>query len=651
MDEGPRKRRINTQDGCENVGNKERNSIQECTKRPSIDRESTNASFPNVPKFEVEDGLTSADSLYSSTCSSGEFYECSGNINSNKVKTSRILAALRKPVDRKLLRSLARSEGGLLTDVIRRKAWPELLDINNESTISCAPDVDIEQHKEYHQVVLDVSRSLKRFPPGISDFERKILQEQLLKLILSVIIKHPYLSYYQGYHDVAVTLLLVVGDEKENVHNGDEDDTEGFGESVSSNNDFEDSSDLITLTENGLNFEQVFSHARVTEDNGANIISLTAVTENNTVGVEENNVKDAEHARKTSTCEDLLSEDNAIGSSVVNDSIIVEGKPVAKCLKDISESGVEVTDEETDTVKTSLNGVKVKTESGDESESNFGETWDQDWDSTISEKENLDSASSGHLISMWCNSVALKMLEHVSLNHFRDCMGRTMDATSHLLHHVFPIVEREDRALCDFLDESGVGTMFCLPWVLTWFSHNINNHDIVVRLYDYFLASPVASPLYIAAAIILHRKNDIFETECEMPALHGLLSKIPDDLPFEKVLVKASDLYEAYPPESLKSDVEERSNRDRKQLEERRKQIALRGNAVNPDLALVPWRLLALLPPGYADRLVPWFMIPGRMWWLTRVIPRRHLRSRFVLAAIPIAMYYAYSHLLTNTSG
>lgn len=42
--------------------------------------------------------------------------------------------------------------------------------------------------------------------------ERAILQEQLIDIILVVLKCNPQLHYYQGYHDVAVTLLLVVGE-------------------------------------------------------------------------------------------------------------------------------------------------------------------------------------------------------------------------------------------------------------------------------------------------------------------------------------------------------------------------------------------------------------------------------------------------------
>lgn len=42
--------------------------------------------------------------------------------------------------------------------------------------------------------------------------ERAVLQEQLIDIILGVLKSNPQLHYYQGYHDVAVSLLLVVGE-------------------------------------------------------------------------------------------------------------------------------------------------------------------------------------------------------------------------------------------------------------------------------------------------------------------------------------------------------------------------------------------------------------------------------------------------------
>ncbi|XP_040288530.1 TBC1 domain family member 20-like isoform X3 [Bufo bufo] len=88
------------------------------------------------------------------------------------------------PVDVEKLREAAVSEGGLLSQEIRRRVWPKLLNIN----VFCLPP-----------------------KPGMAAAERSVLQEQLIDMILYVLHAHPELHYYQGFHDVAVTLLLTAG--------------------------------------------------------------------------------------------------------------------------------------------------------------------------------------------------------------------------------------------------------------------------------------------------------------------------------------------------------------------------------------------------------------------------------------------------------
>lgn len=233
------------------------------------------------------------------------------------------------------LKKLARSDYGLVSDDLRRKLWPLLAGVD-VTALEPAPKLsDLQTHPEYNQVVLDVNRSLKRFPPGIPYEQRIALQDQLTVLILRVINKYPYLRYYQGYHDVAVTFLLVVGEE-----------------------------------------------------------------------------------------------------------------------------------------------------------------------------------------------VAFAVMEELSTTHFCECMQETMDATQKRLMFIWPIVNFENATLFQFLQKSGVGTLFALPWYLTWFGHSLNSYKAVVRLYDYFLASPIYSPIFVTAAIILHRSEEILLEECDMAMIHCLLSKV-----------------------------------------------------------------------------------------------------------------------------
>ncbi|MED6263507.1 hypothetical protein CHARACLAT_005280 [Characodon lateralis] len=116
------------------------------------------------------------------------------------------------PVDVATLRRMAISEGGLLTDEIRCQVWPRLLNIPPHLLDQEPEKVERDNNKDYNQVLLDVQRSLRRFPPGMPDEQREGLQEELIDIILRVLQRNPQLHYYQGYHDIVVTFLLVVGE-------------------------------------------------------------------------------------------------------------------------------------------------------------------------------------------------------------------------------------------------------------------------------------------------------------------------------------------------------------------------------------------------------------------------------------------------------
>ena len=46
--------------------------------------------------------------------------------------------------------------------------------------------------------------------------------------------------------------------------------------------------------------------------------------------------------------------------------------------------------------------------------------------------------------------------------------------------------------------------MFSLSWVITWFSHVIEDTSSVLRLHDFFLASHPLMSLYVTAAVSLY---------------------------------------------------------------------------------------------------------------------------------------------------
>lgn len=122
--------------------------------------------------------------------------------------------------------------------------------------------------------------------------------------------------------------------------------------------------------------------------------------------------------------------------------------------------------------------------------------------------------------------IAFHVMEILSTNHLVECMQETMEPTQRRLMFLFPIIRYENAALCDFLERSSVGTLFALPWYLTWFGHSLNQYRSVVRLYDYFLASPFLLPIYVTSAIVLFRDDEIFKEDCDMASIHCLLSRV-----------------------------------------------------------------------------------------------------------------------------
>ncbi|EDW86067.1 uncharacterized protein Dwil_GK23394 [Drosophila willistoni] len=315
-------------------------------------------------------------------------------------------------LDPSKLRYLAVSSFGLVTDDLRRILWPQLAGVDL-ALLERAPSLsELQGHPEYNQVLLDVNRSLKRFPPGIPYEQRIALQDQLTVLILRVMKKYSNLRYYQGYHDVAVTFLLVSGEE-----------------------------------------------------------------------------------------------------------------------------------------------------------------------------------------------VAYAIMKQLSTTHFSECMQETMEATQRRLMFIWPIVNFENPKLFEFLQRSAVGTLFALPWYLTWFGHSLNSYKTVVRIYDYFLASPMHAPIFVTAAILLYRADEIMLEDCDMASVHCVLSKLPEDLPFEELLTISSKLYDTYSLTVIENEVEQLLHKEKEQrrledtiiLERRKKQLNRAPFAIGK-LRLSQWLPILLTP-------------------------------------------------------
>ncbi|KAL2132792.1 hypothetical protein VTI74DRAFT_3386 [Chaetomium olivicolor] len=141
-----------------------------------------------------------------------------GSAGAVDIKKEAILEACRQR-DSVALRALAESKGGFLTDALRQQAWPVLLGLppssekteaGQDGTALSSSWETLPRHKDEDQVQLDVNRAFIYYPDNQTEAQLALRKSSLSTLILSLLRQHPYLSYFQGYHDIAQVLLLVL---------------------------------------------------------------------------------------------------------------------------------------------------------------------------------------------------------------------------------------------------------------------------------------------------------------------------------------------------------------------------------------------------------------------------------------------------------
>ncbi|KAK3250305.1 hypothetical protein CYMTET_40311 [Cymbomonas tetramitiformis] len=123
------------------------------------------------------------------------------------------------PVPMDEMRKIA-VERGLVSNRNRKKLWPKLLGINRHSADSFGyRQKAVKGHQDANTVAVDVERSAwlaARVTGDVSsaDTQLKNLRRSLQRLINGVVCSHPGdVFYYQGFHDVAAVVMLIMGED------------------------------------------------------------------------------------------------------------------------------------------------------------------------------------------------------------------------------------------------------------------------------------------------------------------------------------------------------------------------------------------------------------------------------------------------------
>lgn len=137
--------------------------------------------------------------------------------------------------------------------------------------------------------------------------------------------------------------------------------------------------------------------------------------------------------------------------------------------------------------------------------------------------------------------------------YLRDFMQQTMESTKHVLNLIFPIIKEVDPILHEFILKSEVGSYFALSWLITWYGHVVKDMKRTCRIYDFFLATHPSMPIYLAAEIVMYRREAILDTDCDMPSVHHVLTSLAkeNNLPDEELIQNAVRVFIELPPSEL----------------------------------------------------------------------------------------------------
>ncbi|KAI1272568.1 rab-GTPase-TBC domain-containing protein [Xylaria sp. FL0933] len=141
-------------------------------------------------------------------------------------------------------------------------------------------------------------------------------------------------------------------------------------------------------------------------------------------------------------------------------------------------------------------------------------------------------------------------VSRLSVLRIRDFMLPTLAPALIQLRLIPDLLQAVDGALYTHLSRNE--PYFALSDTLTMFAHNVQRYSDISRLFDALLAREQVFSLYVFTRIVLRRRPELLDTD-EPDMLHSVLSKLPADLDLDAVIAEASLLFDAHPPESLRS--------------------------------------------------------------------------------------------------
>ncbi|KAF8982951.1 hypothetical protein BGZ46_000299 [Entomortierella lignicola] len=143
------------------------------------------------------------------------------------------------------------------------------------------------------------------------------------------------------------------------------------------------------------------------------------------------------------------------------------------------------------------------------------------------------------LILVLGKEAAMPAAESLAMFFFRDCMLDNLEPVLDQLSLMTTLLRLEDPEVQEFLDKYSTfeqyGSLCCAEMY-------DNRYDSYFMLYD-----------YSHDGVVMSRKEELFEVECDNAMVHSFLTKFPKDANIELLISHAHKLYVTYPPGALQN--------------------------------------------------------------------------------------------------
>lgn len=169
------------------------------------------------------------------------------------------------------------------------------------------------------------------------------------------------------------------------------------------------------------------------------------------------------------------------------------------------------------------------------------------------------------------------ILTRLAQSHWRDALRENFGNLTWILNHLFlPLLQKAEPVVHYQLQITQLEmSNLILPWMITWFTHDIFDADTAARVVDGFMASHPLLCLYFSVALLTHPrlKSDIMQADPNDPAsLFVALKQLPKSIVSDNTFTPVGDkrvkvqellddalaLLQKHPPRSLLNLVDEK---------------------------------------------------------------------------------------------